>query len=123
MRVGEAFVLSRQLPAVETLDPVARELKRRERFAVTGLHRLRDFIHVDPKPRGVDIKPVEFLRGFDQRHIATGSDIFDDAPAGRLDIGGGLALHRQEAGERVSEIGAGGVEQNRHGGFPNVFKS
>ncbi len=108
---------------METLDPVARELKGCERFAIAGLHRLRDVVGADPKPRGVDVEPVEFLRRFDQRGIATGCDIIDNAAAGRLDVGGGLALHRQEAGESFRKIGAGGVEQNGHGGFPGILKS
>ena len=44
----------------------------------------------------------------------------DDAPAGCFKIGRDLALHRQKRSERGREIGAGGIEQDGHGGFPGL---
>ena len=105
---------------METLDPLARQFKRGHRLAVAGLDRLPNFVRTDPKARSIDVEPVELLRRFNERRIAAAGDIIDNAPAGRLDVGGHLALHRQECAERGREIGAGGVEQNGHGGFPNV---
>ena len=52
---------------------------------------------------------VELVGRFDHATTTSGN-ILDNAAAGRLDIGSGLALHGQEAGEGFGEIGAGGIE-------------
>ncbi len=116
-RIGEALVL-RQLPAMETLDAVAGEFERVERFGVAGLHRGVDLGGGDAQGLRLEIEPVEFARRLDQRRVAARGHVVDDGAGGGLDIGRHLALGREKARESLSEIGAAAVEANGHGGFP-----
>ena len=86
--------------------------------AGAGLHRGIDLAGRDPQGVRLEIEPVEFARGLEQRRVAARGDVIDDGARRRLDIGRNLALGRREnAANRSVEIGAASLESDGHGAF------
>src|SRR5207344_2536435 len=90
-RVGEVLV-PRQLPAVETFDPVAGEFERLERRRIAGLYRRVDLPGTNAQARSVEIEPVELACRFNQRQVTAFGHVIDNEAGGGLDVGGYLAL-------------------------------
>ncbi len=99
------------------LDAVAREFQRFQRRAVTGFHGGIDLGRGHAQPLRVDVEPVEFSRGLDQRGVAARRHVIDDGAGRPLDIGRRLALGGEKRAEALVEIGAASVEADGHDGF------
>ena len=81
---------------MKRLDAVAGEFQCVQRRAVAGFHRRVDLGRGDAQGGGIERKPVEFCRCFEQRGIAAGGDVLDDGARLRLNIGRDFALGGEE---------------------------
>lgn len=111
-----------QLPAMERLDPVARERQRVERRPVAGLRGRRDLGRRDPHRVRRQVEPVEFCRGLEQRRIAACRHVADDRPRGRVHILRHLSLEGQKCVETAGKIRSAAVEADRHELHPEAGK-
>ena len=112
-RIGEAIVL-RYLPAVELLDPLARQGQRFQGARLAALDRGDDFRLGHPQACALEVELIEPSRVVVKRLVAARSHVGNDRAHGRLDVLRGLALGLQQSAEAFGEIACAGVEMDGH---------
>ncbi len=119
--VGEAQVL-RPLALVEG-DDARRARDRARRAAPSG--RLRSAASISAFGDGDaglgEVDAVEALRIVDQRRVAAGDHVLDDAADGVVDVLGGLAFRRQQRREALLEIRSRRIQSPSHVLLQPVF--
>ena len=96
------------------LDPFPGQVQRRERVLRAGRDRCVDLLLRDPQGVGREFETVEPARVVDDRLVAPGHHVLDDAADRLVDVLGDFALHREKIGEGARKPGLPRVETLRH---------